>query len=144
MCLGHDSRVSGGVLVVSVVDGSLHEVCSAKVHRLGEKVGQSRRPHVHPQDSTNAAYFRSNGEVKWNLSEIQVFLVRKDAIEIQDVRRVRHGMGLVRRRFARFPACLARHGGCFPLSFLTSQCFRYKLMFLLNPSQSKVKLPIWH
>ena len=41
VCLGHDSRVSGGVLVVSVVDGLLWEVCSAKVRRLGEKVGQS-------------------------------------------------------------------------------------------------------
>ena len=30
VCLGHDSRVSGGVLVVLVVDGFLQEVCSAK------------------------------------------------------------------------------------------------------------------
>ena len=81
VCLGHDSRVSGGVPVISVVEGSLHEVCSAKVGRLREKVGQAWRLHVHPQDSTKAAYVRCNGEVKWNLSEIEVptveYLVRK-------------------------------------------------------------------
>ena len=31
VCLGHDSRIAGGVLVVSVVNGELKEVCSAKV-----------------------------------------------------------------------------------------------------------------
>ena len=36
VCLGRDA---GGVLVASVIDGSLHKVCSAKVRRLGEKVG---------------------------------------------------------------------------------------------------------
>ena len=50
-CLGHDSRIAGGVLVVSVLNGELKEVCSAKVHKLGEKVGQSWRLHVHPQES---------------------------------------------------------------------------------------------
>ena len=47
VCLGHDGRVSGGVLVVSVVDGLLQEVCSAKVRELCEKIGQSWRLHVH-------------------------------------------------------------------------------------------------
>ena len=35
VCLGHDSRIAGGVLVVSVVNGELQEVCSAKVRALG-------------------------------------------------------------------------------------------------------------
>ena len=48
--------------MVSVVEGSLHDVCSAKVRRLGKKVRQSWRLHVHPQDSTKAAYVRNNGE----------------------------------------------------------------------------------
>ena len=37
-CLGHDSRIAGGVLVVSVVNGELNEVCSAKVRNLGERL----------------------------------------------------------------------------------------------------------
>ena len=40
MCLGHDSRVSGGALVVLAVDGLLQEVCSAKFRRSGENIGQ--------------------------------------------------------------------------------------------------------
>ena len=56
--LGHDSRIAGGVLVVSVVNGELKEVCSAKVRNLGEKVGQAWRLHVHLQDSTKAAYVK--------------------------------------------------------------------------------------
>ena len=31
VCLGHDSRVAGGVFVVSVINGALREVCSVKV-----------------------------------------------------------------------------------------------------------------
>ena len=30
VCLGRDSRIAGGVLVVSVVNGELKEACSAK------------------------------------------------------------------------------------------------------------------
>ena len=56
VCLGHDSRIAGGVLVVSAVNGELKEVCSAKVRALGEKIGQAWRLHVHPQDSAKAAY----------------------------------------------------------------------------------------
>ena len=41
-------------------------------------------------DSTKAAYVRSNGEVKWNLSEIEVLAVEhrmwEDVIEVQDIR----------------------------------------------------------
>ena len=65
VCLGHDRRVSGGVLVVSVVDGLLQEVCSAKFRRLGAKVGQPWRLCAHPQDVAKAAYVRGTGEVKW-------------------------------------------------------------------------------
>ena len=89
-CLGHDSGASGGVLVVSVVNGTLRGVCSAKVRRLGEQVGQSWRLHVHPQDSTKATYVCNNGEVKWNLSEIEVLTVehcaQEHAIEFKDIR----------------------------------------------------------
>ena len=49
VCLGHDNHLAGGVLVVSVVNGVLREVCSAKVRRLGEKVGQAWRLHGQPQ-----------------------------------------------------------------------------------------------
>ena len=72
VCLGHDSRIAGGVLVVSVVNGELKEVCSAKVRNLGEKVGQAWRLHVHPQDSSKAAYVNRKGEVELNLQEIEV------------------------------------------------------------------------
>ena len=89
VCLGHDSRIAGGVLVVSVVNGELKEVCSAKVRVLGEKVGQAWRLHVHPQDSSKAAYVNRKGEVKWNLQEIEVptveQCVREDALEVQDI-----------------------------------------------------------
>ena len=71
------------------------EVCSAKVRRLGEKVGQAWRLHVHLQDSTKAAYDCSTGEVKWNLTEIEVptveHCIREDTIEVQDIREL--GMG---------------------------------------------------
>ena len=41
VCLGHDTRIAGGVLVVSVVHGELKEVCSAKVRKLGERLFRS-------------------------------------------------------------------------------------------------------
>ena len=92
VCLGHDSRIAGGVLVVSVVNGELKEVCSAKVRTLGEKVGQL---HVHPQDSTKATYVNRKGEVKWSLHEIEVptveHCVKEDALEVQDIREL--GLG---------------------------------------------------
>ena len=71
--------------------------CSAKVHRLGEKVGQAWRLHVHPQDSSKAAYvMNTSREAKWILAEIEVPIVehcvREDAIELQDVREL--GLGL--------------------------------------------------
>ena len=59
------------MLVVSVVNGELKEVCSAKVPKLGEKVGQAWRLHIHPQDSSRAAYVNREGEVKWNLHDIE-------------------------------------------------------------------------
>ena len=66
--MGHDSRIAGGVSVVSVVNGELKEVCSAKVRNLGEKVGQSRRLHIHPQDSAKAAYGA------WFVNDLRAFL----------------------------------------------------------------------
>ena len=77
MCLGHDSRIAGGVLVVSVVNGELKEVCLAKIRNLGEKVGQSWRLHLHPQDSAKAAYVNRKGEVKCNLHEIEVLMLNR-------------------------------------------------------------------
>ena len=38
VCLGHGSRIAGGVLVVSVVNGELKEVCSAKVRTLVKRL----------------------------------------------------------------------------------------------------------
>ena len=95
VCLGHDSRIAGGVLVVSVVNGELREVYSAKVRKLGERVGQAWRLHVHPQDSSRAAYVNRKGEVKWNLQDIEVptveQCVKEDALEVQDIREL--GLG---------------------------------------------------
>ena len=86
VCLGHDGRIAGGVLVVSVVNGELKEVCTAKVPNLGEKVGHAWRLHVHPQDSSKAAYVNRKGEVKWSLYEIEVptveQCVKEDALEV--------------------------------------------------------------
>ena len=96
MCLGHDTRIAGGVLVVSVVNGELKEVCSAKVRKLGERVGQAWRLHVHPQDSSRAAYVNRKGEVKWNLQDLEVptveQCVKEDALEVQDIREL-DGLG---------------------------------------------------
>ena len=73
------------MLVVSVVNGVLREVCSAEVRRLGEKVG----------DFGKATYVSSSGEVKWSLTEIEVPTLerctREDAIEIQNIREL--GLG---------------------------------------------------
>ena len=75
VCLGHDNRIADGVLVVSVINGELKEVCSAKVRVSGEKVGQAWR--------------------QWNLQEIEVptveQCVREDALEVQDIREL--GLG---------------------------------------------------
>ena len=56
-----DSRIAGGVLVVSVVNGELKEMCSAKVRTLGEKVGQAWRLHVHPQGHDKGCVCESQG-----------------------------------------------------------------------------------
>ena len=95
VCLGHDTRIAGGVLVVSVINGELKEVCSAKVRKLGERVGQAWRLHVHPQDSTRAAFVNRKGEVKRNLQDLEVptveQCVKEDALEVQDIREL--GLG---------------------------------------------------
>ena len=95
VCLGHDTRISGGVLVVSVINGEMKEVCTAKVRKLGERVGQAWRLHVHPQDATRAAYVNRKGEVKWNLQDLDVptveQCVKEDALEVQDIREL--GLG---------------------------------------------------
>ena len=87
VCLGHDTRIAGGVLVVSVTNDELKEVCSAKVRKLGERVGQAWRLHVHPQDATRSAYVNRKGEVKWNLQDLEVptveQCVKEDALEVQ-------------------------------------------------------------
>ena len=95
VCLGHDTSIAGGVLVVSVVNGELKEVCSAKVRKLGERVGQAWRLHVHPQDSSRSAYVNRKGEVKWNLQDLEVptveQCVKEDALEVPDIREL--GLG---------------------------------------------------
>ena len=88
VCLGHDTCIAGGVLVVSVVNGELKEVCS-------ERVGQAWRLHVHPQDSSRSAYVNRKDEVKWNLQDLDVptveQCVKEDALEVQDIRELRLG-----------------------------------------------------
>ena len=78
-----------------MVNGELKEVYSAKVRKLGERVGQAWRLHVHPQDSSRAAYVNRKGEVKWNLQDIEVptveQCVKEDALEVQDIREL--GLG---------------------------------------------------
>ena len=82
-------ELRGGIVVVSVINGELKEVCSAKVRKLGEKVGQAWRLHIHRQDSSRAAYVNRKGEVKWNLHDIEVptveQCVKEDALEVQDI-----------------------------------------------------------
>ena len=84
VCLGHDSRIAGGVVVVSVVNGDLKEVCSAKVHNLGEKVGQAWRLHVHcrvhPKPRMSTAQATSSGTcmrlkfLPWNKVFVRMLL----------------------------------------------------------------------
>ena len=73
----------------------MKEVCSAKVRKLGERVGQAWRLHVHPQDATRSAYVNRRGEVKWNLHDLEVptveQCVKEDALEVQDIREL--GLG---------------------------------------------------
>ena len=69
------------MIVVSVINGALREVCSAKGRRLGEKVGQAWQLHVHPQDSAEAASVNSTGEVKCSLAEIEVPTVEHSVCE---------------------------------------------------------------
>ena len=96
-CLGHDSRIAGGVLVASVVNGDLKEVLAefANVRNLGEKVGQAWQLRLHLQDSSKTAYVNRKSDVKWNLREIEVPAVeqsvREDAPEMQDIREL--GLG---------------------------------------------------
>ena len=70
-------------------------MCSAKVRKLGEQVGQAWRLHVHPQDATRSAYVNRQGEVKWNLQDIEVptveQCVKEDALEVHDIREL--GLG---------------------------------------------------
>ena len=58
-------------------------------------MGQAWRLHVHPQDSSKAAYVNRKGEVKWSLHEIEVptveQCVKEDALEVQDIREL--GLG---------------------------------------------------
>ena len=65
------------------------------VRKLGERVGEAWRLHVHPQDSSRAAYVKRKGAVKWNLQDLEVptveHCVKEDALEIQDIREL--GLG---------------------------------------------------
>ena len=67
----------------------------SQVRKLGERVGQAWRLHVHPQDSSRAAYVNRKGEVKWNLQDLEVptveQCVKEDALEVQDIREL--GLG---------------------------------------------------
>ena len=72
-----------------------------------KKVGQAWRLHVHPQDSSKAAYVNRKGQVKWNLQEIEVptveQCVREDALEVQDIRELGMGWAWFVNDFRAFP-----------------------------------------
>ena len=87
--------------------------------KLGEKVGQAWRLHIHPQDSSRAAYVNRQGEVKWNLQDIEVptveQCVKEDALEVQDIRELGLGWAWFVNDLRAFLPCLARHGTCYPI-----------------------------
>ena len=95
VCLGHNLRISGGVTVGTIADGLFNVIVTAKVRKLGERRPQRRKLHIHPNDPKAAAYVRNDGEVKWNLNDLDVATVEElnleGAMEIQNLRSL--GMG---------------------------------------------------
>ena len=95
VCLGHNPLVSGGVTVGTVSDGLFNVIVTAKVRRLGERRPQRWKLHVHPTEPRAAAYVRNDGEIRWNLNDLDVATVEElepeGAVEVQNLRSL--GMG---------------------------------------------------
>ena len=95
VCLGHNPLVSGGVTVGTVTDGLFNVIVTAKVRKLGERRPQRWKLHVHPTEPRAAAYARNDGEIRWNLSDLDVATVEElepeGAVEVQNLRSL--GMG---------------------------------------------------
>ena len=138
VCLGHDTRIAGGVLVVSVINGELKEVCSAKVRKLGERVGQAWRLHVHPQDATRSAYVNRKGEVKWNLQDLEVPTVeqciKEDALEVQDIRESSVLVGLGLSMTCEHSFLRGKTWNLLP-HLLRNHLLKLQVTYLWNPSQ---------
>ena len=77
------------------VDGLFNVIVTAKVRNLGERRPQRWKPHVHPTEPRAAAYVRNDGEIRWNLSDLDVATVEElepeGAVEVQNLRSL--GMG---------------------------------------------------
>ena len=95
VCLGHNPLVSGGVTVGTVSDGLFNVIVTAKVRKLGERRPQRWKLHVHPTEPRAAAYVRNDGEIRWNLNDLDVATVEElepeGAVEVQNLRSL--GMG---------------------------------------------------
>ena len=81
--------------VGTISDGLFNVIVTAKVRKLGERRPQRWKLHVHPDDPKAAAYVRNDGEVKWNLNDLDVATVEEmnpeGAMEVQNLRAL--GMG---------------------------------------------------
>ena len=98
MCLGHNPLVSGGVTVGIVTEGLFNVIVTAKVRKLGERRPQRWKLHIHPTEPKAAAYVRNDGEIRWNLNDLDVATVEElkpeGAMEVQNLRSL--GMGWAR------------------------------------------------
>ena len=83
------------VTVGTITDGLFNVIVTAKVRKLGERRPQRWKLHIHPTDPKAAAYVRNDGEVKWNLNDLDVATVEEmnpeGAMEVQNLRAL--GMG---------------------------------------------------
>ena len=128
-----------------MINGEMKEVCSAKVRKLGERVGQAWRLHVHPQDATRSAYVNRKGEVKWNLQDLEVPTVeqrvKEDALEVQDIRELGLGwLGLLMTCELFF---LLGKIWNLPLHLQKNHSRKLQVMCLWNHSQCMLMLHNW-
>ena len=80
VCLGHDNpRCWRCPCCFQWLTVNLRRFVQPKLGKLGERVGQAWRLHVHPQDSSRAAYVNRKGEVKWNFAGTLKFLQLNNA-----------------------------------------------------------------
>ena len=81
----------------TVVEGLFNVVVNAKDRKLEERRPQHWKLHVRPLDPKVAAYVRNDGEVSWQLSDLDVATIEKfnpqESMEMPNLRRL--GMGWV-------------------------------------------------